>query len=389
MARVCDALDEGWRSMDLVAEMLHAHLDAAHADAFAVTRVRPAMRRRARRWSAGAGAAFTADRALHRFWDYPRAVRALARDFDLFHIVDHSYAHLVHALPADRVVVTCHDLDAFRSVLEPAAEPRSLAFRVMTRRILAGLRKAARVTCDSQATRDALLHHGVVPGDRTVVIANGVHPAFTPEPDVAADAEAAALLGPPDPARVELLHVGTTAPRKRLDVLLRVFAAVRRRHPAARLVRAGGGLDGPQHALARALGIAEAITCVPAVAAPTLAAVYRRAALVLQPSEREGFGLPVIEALAAGTPVLASDLPVLREVGGDAVTYRAVGDVDGWVEAVLAHLDERAAQPEPWARRRARAVGRAAAFTWTRYARDVAAVYREVLMTTQPAAVAR
>ena len=62
----------------------------------------------------------------------------------------------------------------------------------------------------------------------------------------------------------------------------------------------------------------------------TLAAVYRRAALVLQPSEAEGFGLPVAEALACGTPVLASDLAVLREVGGEAAVYRAVGDVPAW-----------------------------------------------------------
>ena len=58
-----------------------------------------------------------------------------------------------------------------------------------------------------------------------------------------------------------------------------------------------------------------------------LADLYRRAALVLLPSDREGFGLPVVEAMACGTPVVASDIPALREIGGDAAAYCAPGDV--------------------------------------------------------------
>ena len=80
----------------------------------------------------------------------------------------------------------------------------------------------------------------------------------------------------------------------------------------------------------------------------TLAAVYRRAALALQPSEAEGFGLPVAEAMACGTPVLASDLPVLREVGGEAAVYRPVADVPAWSEAALNLLAERQAQHATW-----------------------------------------
>jgi len=78
---------------------------------------------------------FNADRLLNRFWDYPRWLRPRVRDFDLFHLVDQSYSQLVHELPAHRTVVTCHDLDTFRSVFEPDKEPRSMVFRAMSRRI--------------------------------------------------------------------------------------------------------------------------------------------------------------------------------------------------------------------------------------------------------------
>ena len=130
-----------------------------------------------------ARAAFTLDRFTNRLLDYPRWLRETRDNIDVFHVVDHSYAHLVLELPPERTVVTCHDVDTFRSVLHPSVERRSAAFRAMTRRILDGFRRAARVTCDSVATRDAILAHGLADGDRLAVVPNGVHPDFSPLPD--------------------------------------------------------------------------------------------------------------------------------------------------------------------------------------------------------------
>ena len=76
-----------------------------------------------------------------------------------------------------------------------------------------------------------------------------------------------------------------------------------------------------------------------------LAEVYRRAAVVLVPSEAEGFGLPVIEALACGAAVVASDIPALREAGGPAAVYAPVGDVGAWADAVAKVLADPAAAP--------------------------------------------
>jgi glycosyltransferase involved in cell wall biosynthesis len=378
LAVVCDYAEEEWPSMNLVGDMLCAELEARHSAALGVTRIRPPFVRRFSRAGRGAHMRFNADRVLNRFFDYPRALRRLRNGFDLFHIVDHSYAHLVHELAGARVVVTCHDLDAFRCLLAPGADRRSPAFRAMARRALAGMRKAARVCCPSAATRDALVDNALVSPDRLVVIPNGVHPACSPRRDEAADAAAARLLGPADPGMGEILHVGSTIPRKRIDVLLRVFAAARGQFPGLRLVKAGGILTSDQLRTAQALVPGNSIVTLPFLEPTMLAALYRRAALVLMPSEAEGFGLPLVEAMACATPVLASDIAVMREVCAEAAVYCAVADVPAWSKALAALLSERAKHPARWAERRAAAVRRASHFSWAAYADRCAALYREI-----------
>ena len=379
LAVICDYREENWPSMDLVAEMLLQELQQDHAGSVAATRLAPPMRRRFTRSDTTGGHLFKAERLLNRFWDYPRFLRHQTAGFDLFHIVDHSYGQLAHELPPERTIITCHDLDTFRCLLNGHSERRSLLFRRMTGRIMSGLMKAARVTCDSVATRDELLAYELVAPERAVVIPNGAHPACSPEASPAADAEAARLLGNQRAEAVELLHVGSTIPRKRIDVLLRVVAALRREFSGARLVRVGGPFTAAQARLIDELNLSESVVVLPYLDRDVLAAVYRRAALVLLPSEREGFGLPVVEALACGTPVVASRLPVLREVGGEAAVYCPVGDIASWTEAVAPLLVEKDRDPQRWDERRRSAIAQAALFSWTEYARKMVSIYRELL----------
>jgi glycosyltransferase involved in cell wall biosynthesis len=95
-------------------------------------------------------------------------------------------------------------------------------------------------------------------------------------------------------------------------------------------------------------------------------------------SEREGFGLPLIEAMACGTPVVATDLEVLREVGGPAIEYCAPGDVPQWCERITAVLTERQKSAEAWGCRVSAGLARAQAFSWTRFAATLVRVYGEV-----------
>lgn len=379
---VCDLAEEGWPSMDLVAERLDHHLRTDHASTVAVTRLCPQLVRRFSRVPGVAprGISWTADRLLNRYLDFPRWLRGVraADRFDLFHVVDHSYAHLVHGLPARRSVVTCHDLDAFRGVIDPVASRRSPLLRPMARYTLDGLAAAARVVCVSRAVRDELLAYRIVPAERIVVIPNGVHPSRSADPDAAADAAATALLGEPSSAVPELLHVGSTIPRKRIDRLLRVCAGLTQVVPGVRLVRVGGPLTSAQQALASELGLETRIRTLPFVEHPVLSAVYRRAALVLLTSDAEGFGLPVVEALGSGTPVVATDLPVLREVGGEAVSYCRGDDLRHWVETVAALLRERDREPARWTRRRETGLRHAARFSWRTYTDEMVRVYERL-----------
>jgi glycosyltransferase involved in cell wall biosynthesis len=374
VAVICDFLEEHWPSMDQAGDMLCQYLVENHSQEISVTQVRPAFNRRFTRSKLLPGSmSWNADRLLNRFIDYPLNLRD--REFDLFHLIDHSYGQLVHHLRPERTVVTCHDLDTFRCLFQPQQEKRPYWFRAMTSRILEGFLRAAHVICISNATREELLLRALFPPERLTVIHIGTHPAFSPFPDANADAELHRLL--PSISRTEpwLVHVGSTIPRKRIDVLLRTFAGVRCHLPQVRLVRVGGGFTPSQSRLIKDLGLEEAIHILPFISTPVLASLYRRAKAVLQTSEAEGFGMPVTEALACGCPVIASDLAVFHEVGGSAVIYCPVGDVPAWVRSILGVISHE----ERWNTTRELLQQTAPSFSWADNARRTLEVYQHIL----------
>lgn len=374
---VCpDFREERWPSMDRVADELLRRLAAdPRVQARSIC---PAFRRRASR-VVNRRLAANLDRGLNRLLDYPAHVRRLAGSFDVFHVIDHSYAQLVHRLPADRTIVTCHDLDTFRSVLQPGSEPRSLPFRQMTRHIMSGLAQAALVTCDTGAVRRELIATGLVRPERAVVVPMGVDAVFSSRPDGEADAAVGRLLAPfPTAGTLDLLHVGSVVSRKRIDLLIEVFAALTRTMAGVRLVRVGGPFTTDQQRQAETLGVGHRILVVPPLDDRTLAALYRHAALTLLPSDREGFGLPVIESLACGTPVVATDLDVLREVGGATVEYCPAGDVQAWAGSVRRLLEERSASPRAWTLRQVAGSEWAARYAWSRFAERMTALYLDL-----------
>jgi glycosyltransferase involved in cell wall biosynthesis len=223
----------------------------------------------------------------------------------------------------------------------------------------------------TEQVRSEIERHGLIDPTRLVHAPYGVSPEFTPdasEPD-ALSAPVAAQSGDPF-----LLHVGSCVARKRIDVLLDVFATVRPHFPALRLVKVGSDWSRDQRRRIDRLGLGPHIVSLHGLERRTLAALYRAAAMVLLPSEAEGFGLPIIEALACGAIVVASDLPALREVGGPAAVACPVGDVAAWAETVGRLLADPSAAPGLTVR-----LAQARRFSWANHARIIIAAYQRLL----------
>jgi glycosyltransferase involved in cell wall biosynthesis len=173
-----------------------------------------------------------------------------------------------------------------------------------------------------------------------------------------------------------LVTVATLEPRKGLDVLLRALAEAGGRLPPLAIVgRQGWGGVEPV-AMARELGLpAGSVRQLGGLSDPDLAAVLSSALVSVAPSRAEGFGLPVVEAMAAGVPVITSDAPALVEVGGEATRMVPVGDVG----ALAAALTELVADPQQLAGMRAAGLRRAADFTWAAVADRLWELYGRVL----------
>lgn len=372
---LCDFAEEQWPSMEGCAEMLLQHFASGHSHELEAVRILPRFRRRLSRIRSSASL-WNADRLINRFVDYPVSA-ACCRKLDIFHVVDHSYAQVVHVLPRERTVVTCHDTDTFRCLFEPAREQRTAAFRAMCRVILAGLQKARFVVCVSEATKNQLL--AVSPGlrERCCVVPNGIHPAFQAEPR---PEDALALTGLPNKSSeaFNILHVGSTIPRKRIDLLLEIFHQVAKRFPSAKLFRVGAEFTTAQANLARQLGVSERILHLGRLPVRKLASLYRWADLLLLPSEAEGFGLPLAEAMACGVPVIASDIPSLRETAGQVESLAPVGEVSSWVD-LIAKIREDA---EFRALQIHAGLQRAIDFSWQRNTREIMTLYRTMVYQT-------
>jgi glycosyltransferase involved in cell wall biosynthesis len=369
LAILCDYLEERWPSMDLAGDMLAAELQSL--DGICVQKIRPRFHRRLANVPGLADSAMAknADRLINRMWDYPRVVRGLNKDnsAQFFHIVDHSYSQLAHDLPRHRSGVFCHDLDTFRCILDPASDPRPRWFQAMARRILAGMQSAAVVFHATQHVREQIERFKLIAPSKLVHAPLGVSQEFSP---VAADPEPAdALLSRWPADAVYLLHVGSCIARKRIDVLLEIFAAARRQVPGLKLVQAGGTWTPAQQRQIATAGIDADILQLRQLERAQLSSLYRRSAAVLLTSDAEGFGLPLIEALSCGRPVIASDIPVFREVAGPAATYCEVGAIRQWVASIEEQLKGSAGITTE------QRLAQASQYSWARHAQIIRDAY--------------
>ena len=294
----------------------------------------------------------------------PAALRRLR--VDVFHGMDHVGIPLVGK--AARYVVTIHDVIP---LILP--ETFTLRHRLVVRTALARVRRTADLALvPSLAVKGDVVRRLGLPEDRVVVTSEGCEPRFRPA-GPASFAGVAARYGLP---RRYVLAVGTLEPRKNLTTLLHAFARLREDGDVdleLQLVLAGarGWLDEPIFRTVRALGLEQAVRFPGFIDDDDLPAVYSGAALFVFPSLYEGFGLPLLEAMACGVPVITSNVASMPEVAGDAAVLVDPRDAGGLASAIARALRDEGLR----ARLRAAGLARAGQFSWETAARRTLDAY--------------
>ena len=306
-------------------------------------------------------------RGLRLAWEQvalPRHVRAERLD------VLHSPHYTMPLRHAARSVVTFCDMTF---ILQPEVHQpiKRVFFPAMMRW---SARHADRLITISESTRDDLLRLWDVDPDRTTAVPLAAGPEYRPVPS---DAAAAACARHGLRPGAYILYVGVLEPRKNVDRLIAAFGQAGARLGGLDLVIAGrrGWMYDEIFAKVQALGLEKRVRFTGYVAQEDLPGLYGGARLFAYPSRYEGFGLPVLEAMRCGVPVVTTNVSSMPEVAGDACLLVSPDDVPGLAEA-MSRLVE---QPALAAELGRRGQERAAAFTWERCARETRAVYEQAL----------
>ena len=286
------------------------------------------------------------------------------------------YADVVHA-PSVAVppksdtplVVTAHDA---APLIYPETYPRR-GRRFHTQGLAAAAKRADLVITVSESAAEELSMFTAIPRERMRVVPNGV------DLEIAGDAQVEATrreLGLDDAPYV--FWIGSLEPRKNVGLLVDAFVrwALHTDLPH-RLVLAGpaGWVEDEASVLAPARRLGDRVRTLGRVGDPALSALYRGAKLFAFPSHHEGFGIPVLEAMAQETPVIAADIPALREIAAGAAVLRSPDDLDAWVAALDNLLHDDAEMSRLGEAGRARAQG----YSWTRCAEETRAIYLEAV----------
>jgi glycosyltransferase involved in cell wall biosynthesis len=305
---------------------------------------------------------------LARVWQRARAplpVNWITGPIDIYHSPDFT---LPPVSRGTRTLLTVHDLSFVRDPASAAPGLRGYLNVVVPRSVA----RADAILADSAATRDDLMDLYHTPPEKISVLYCGIHESFRPVTDAAAldRVRRAYGLG----AAPFILAVSTIQPRKNYVRLIQALA--RLKQPDVRLVIAGGKgwLFEEIFAEVERLGVQGRVIFPGFVADDDLPALYSAARVLAYPSLYEGFGLPMLEAMACSTPVVASTAACLPEVAGDAAWLVPPTDVDALAAALDQALTDETARAEMTARGRARA----AMFDWARSAEQLLAIYRRL-----------
>lgn len=307
-----------------------------------------------------------------RLIHYPLAARR--KKADVYHITDDYYGSIIRVLPPERCIVTFnHETPALSHDIETVKPGPHLRIQ---RFIFSGICKAAYVLTSSKFIRDHLLDIYALDPDKVILNPYGHSPMFHPRND--AERLKTRKLHNLDPKWFVLLHVGNCGPRKNLEAILRSLSKL---PDDIHFLQVGCGVWQPsQQALIDDLRLSSRVHRVTLPSFNTqFAKIYNAADLFVFPSLLEGFGLPIVEAMASGLPVVTSNFGAMAEVGGGSAEL-----VDPHDPIQLA-ATIRILYQSPSHRERLKAAGlkRVKDFSWQKHAKTLSMLYKEVYTRTR------
>ena len=307
----------------------------------------------------------------------------LKGEYDLVHLTNQTLSFLVNEVSP--VVVTVHD------IIE-VLEPQQKISGVVNKYLYGGIKKADRIIAVSEYTANEVSSYYGVPDEKITVSYNGAGYEFNVIDAFSATVGYQTLrreLGLNEASKV-VLYVGSDHPRKNVVIAVRAFAMARRKENNLIFIKAGKpGIAIEREKLLKEidkLGVRKPMRFIGNVSNERLNELYNLANVLIFPSRFEGFGLPPLQAMACGTPVITTNATSLPEVVGDngkfgeqAALVREPNDADGFAEDILKALND----VELVNSLRRKGIERARMFNWQKTAKVVAGVYREAASSSK------
>jgi len=310
------------------------------------------------------------ERWLHRIWyrfKIPLSVQNFTGRLDLFHSPDFVLPPINKKTPT---LLTVHDLSFIH--FPETFTPELVNY--LNHIVPWSIDRATHILADSQATKDDLATQWNVPRDKVSVLYSGVGGMFKPvtDPRLIKKVRIKYDLG----EKPYLISVGTVQPRKNYRMLIRAFRSVAENIPNDLIIVGGKGWMHDQIVdEVEIQGLSGRVHFLGFVDDADLPALYSAATLFLSPSLYEGFGLPILEAMACGVPVIASDASSLPEVVGEAGVLLPAQDTAVWSQTMFDLIEDMS--------RRTILVGagflRARKFTWSKSAQELKSIYDQLL----------
>jgi glycosyltransferase involved in cell wall biosynthesis len=296
---------------------------------------------------------------------YSNLVKSKAKNGNVKHIVYQNLAYLLNLVDLEKTIVTCHDLIPW--VYEKDRSP-------FWKANINGLKKAGRIITVSSFSKNEIINHLKYPADRIHVIPNAVdHSIYYKNPDKT-------ILNRLNIARDDpiILYVGSEEPRQNVDKLIKAFAKLKNKIPNAKIIKIGdSNLLGTREKLFKLinkLNLQKDIIFAGSVPEKELPQWYNAADLLVYPCDYAGFGLPPLEAMACGTPVITSNTTSLPEVVGDAGIMIDPADINKLSQEIYGVLTDKDLQKDM----SKKGLKRARMFNWDKSAYKTLEIYEKM-----------